>query len=136
MSFLTQLATVADTVDQHVMALQQKPRACTTTTPAYRQTLGMILERIDRLAYVFVVAPFCYDTERMYEQINLVLCGILKLIKRQNVGSLSPAEGDFLTALDEQLTQLCVQLLCTEGFLQIEEQQSAAPAPSMTASPE
>jgi len=136
MSFLTQLATVANTVDQHVTALQQKPRAC-TTTPAYRQTLDMILERIDRLAYVFVVALFCYDTERMHEQINHVLCGILKLIKRQNVGSLPLDEGDFWTALEEHLTQLCVQLLCTEGFLQIEEQQSAAPPPpSRITSPE
>jgi len=82
----------------------------------------IILERIDQLAYVFIVAPFCYNTQQMYEKIKHSICVILQLIKSQQKDSkLNSDDEDFMSVLSETFTKLCVRLLIQNNFIEMKE---------------
>ena len=119
MSFLEQLDGIAHKVAAYSVAIHKQ-----TIRPSasYRQAMEIILERVDQLAYVFVVAPFCYDSERIYENVKHSICAILQLIKvQQQHTKLSPEDEDFLMVLFETFTKLCVRLLCEDNFIQIKD---------------
>jgi len=119
MSFLQELDSIAQHVSVYSAGIQQKNRGLNA---AYRQAMEIILERVDQLAYVFVVAPFCYDSQRMYEKVKYSICAILQLIKIQQRNNKLPLEDeDFLIVLFETLTKLCVRLLCEDNFIQIKD---------------
>jgi len=120
MGFLPELHTVAQDLSKYKDEVGVRP---TPVTAAYRQTLGMIQTRVDQLACVFILAPFCYDTEQMYEKLKHSLCGILQLIeaqRKQQKKTLLSQDDDFLIVLSETLTQLCVRVLCEDNFIKID----------------
>ena len=121
MGFLHDLDVVAQNLFQYQIdvAKQTSP----TPTAAYTHTLDIILDQVDQLAYIFIVAPFCYDTEQMYEQLKHSLCGILQLIaaqRQQQKTTLSALDDDFLVELSETLTKLCVRMLCDSNFVKMD----------------
>jgi len=119
MSFLLQLDGIAHQVAAYSLAIQKQNRGLSA---AYRQAVDIILERVDQLAYVFVVAPFCYDSQRIYENVKYSICAILQLIKVQQQNTKLPTEDeDFLIVLFETFTKLCVRLLCEDNFIRIED---------------
>ena len=129
MSFLQELDCVAQKIAMHTQSL---PKRAVAVTAAYRQCMDIILERIDQLAYVFIVAPFCYDTQRMYEKIKHSICVILQLIKsQQKGGKLNLDDEDFMIVISETFTKLCVRLLCESNFIEIRER-VAEPSAQMT----
>jgi len=122
MSFLQQLDGIAQQVAAYSQEIQQRP---TPPSTAYKQAMEIILERVDQLAYVFLIAPFCYDSQRIYEKVKYSICAILKLVKAQQRQSKLPADDeDFLMVLFETFTKLCVRLLCENTFLEIKESET------------
>jgi hypothetical protein len=121
MGFLHDLDVVAQDLFLH--QIDGAKQTCPTPTAAYKHTLDMILDQVDQLAYVFIVAPFCYDTEQMYEKLKHSLCGILQLIaaqRHQQKATLSALDDDFLVGLSETLTTLCVRMLCDSHFVKMD----------------
>jgi len=119
MSFLQQLDGVAQRVATYSLQIQQR---ATPPSAAYKLAMEIILERMDQLAYVFLVAPFCYDLQHIYEKVKHSICAILQLIKaQQRQGKLSADDEDFLMVLFETFTRLCVCLLCENTFIEIKE---------------
>jgi len=119
MSFLQQLDGIAQRVAIYSLEIQQR---ATLTSPAYKLAMEIILERVDQLAYVFVIAPFCHDSQHIYEKVKHSICAILQLIKAQQLQSKLPADDeDFLLVLFETFTKLCVRLLCENTFIEIKE---------------
>jgi hypothetical protein len=117
MSFLQQLDGIAQQVAIYSLDIQQRP---TLTSPAYKLAMEIILERVDQLAYVFVIAPFCHDSQHIYEKVKHCICAILQLIKAQQLHGKLPADDeDFLLVLFETFTKLCVRLLCENTFIEI-----------------
>jgi len=119
MSFLQELDCAAQKIAIHNQSL---PERAVAVTAAYRQCMDIILEHVDQLAYVFIVAPFCYDTQRMYEKIKHSICVILQLIKsQQKDGKLNSDDEDFMLVISEMFTKICVRLLCDNNFIEIKE---------------
>jgi len=121
MAFLHDLDVVAQNLFQYQIdvAKQTSP----IPTAAYQHTLDIILNQVDQLAYIFIVAPFCYDTEQMYEKLKHALCGILQLIaaqRQQQKKTLSALDDDYLMELSEILTKLCVRMLCDSNFVKMD----------------
>jgi len=122
MSFLQQLDGIAQGVATYSLEIQQR---ATPPSPAYKVAMEIILERVDQLAYVFVIAPFCHDSQHIYEKVKHSICAILQLIKtQQRQGKLPADDDDFLLVLFETFTKLCVRLLCENTFIEIEEGQT------------
>jgi len=121
MGFLHDLDLVAQDLSQYKLNVANQ--TSDTPTAAYKHTLDIILDRVDQLAYIFIVAPFCYDTEQMYEKLKHSLCGILQLIeaqRQQQKTTLLALDDDFLVGLSETLTQLCVRMLCDSHFVKMD----------------
>jgi len=120
MIFLQELDCVAQDLVKHLKNIANRK---TPVTAAYRETIEIVQHRIDQLAYVFIVAPFCYDTEQMYDKLKYTLCRILQLLQTQQhqlKSSILPDDEDFLIVLSETLTKMCVRMLCESNFIQIE----------------
>ena len=120
MIFLKEIDCIAHNLTRHLQEIAQRE---TAVCAAYQETIQIVQHRIDQLAYVFIVAPLCYDTEQMYEKLKHTLCGILQLLQAQQhklKALLLPDDEDFLIVLSESLTKLCVRMLCESNFIQIE----------------
>jgi len=120
MIFLQELDSIAQDLVKH---REDMAGRTTPVNAAYRETIQIIQRRVDQLAYVFIVAPFCYDTEQMYDKLKYTLCRILQLLQTQQhqlKSLIAPDDEDFLMVLSESLTKMCVQMLCESNFIQID----------------
>jgi len=131
MSFLKELDVVAKDIVTYAVELRQREKP---VSAMYKELIDVILRRVDQLAYVFIVAPFCYDTEQMYEKLKHTLCSILQLLEVQHMQLkpvLLPHDEDFLIALSETLTKMCVRMLSDDSFVQLRIEDTNSPSASI-----
>jgi len=119
MSFLRELDVVAKDIVVYAAELRSRE---VPVSAMYKEMIEIILCRVDQLAYVFIVAPFCYDKEQMYEKLKHTLCSILQFLEiqqQQLKATLIPRDEDFLMVLSETLTNMCVSMLSDGSFIQL-----------------